>query len=69
MDKEVYTVDSVGNYLNAGFISVKLQMDATINDNTHVKSGRTVEVIKWEEFAVLKSKEIGGMGKEFLETY
>jgi thioredoxin-related protein len=40
MDKEVYTVDSVGDYLNEKFISVKLQMDVTKNDNEEVKSWR-----------------------------
>jgi thioredoxin-related protein len=40
MDKEVYTVDSVGNYLNEKFVSVKLQMDVTKNDNEAVKSWR-----------------------------
>lgn len=40
MDKEVYTVDSVGNYLNEKFISVKLQMDVTKNDVEVVKSWR-----------------------------
>jgi len=40
MDREVYTVDSVGNYLNEKFISVKLQMDVTNNDNEAVKSWR-----------------------------
>jgi len=38
MDMKVYTVDSVGEYLNAEFISVKLQMDVTKNDNDEVKS-------------------------------
>jgi thioredoxin-related protein len=38
MDQRVYTVDSVGNFLNAGFISVKLQMDQTKNDDAFIKS-------------------------------
>jgi thioredoxin-related protein len=32
MDMKVYTVDSVADFLNEGFISVKLQMDQTKND-------------------------------------
>jgi thioredoxin-related protein len=43
MDKEVYSVDSVANYLNAGFLSVKIQMDVTANDN--------VETRKWHKTA------------------
>jgi thioredoxin-related protein len=38
MDRAVYTVDSVGDYLNAGFISVKLQMDQTKSDDAAIKS-------------------------------
>jgi thioredoxin-related protein len=38
MDKEVYTVDSVGDYLNKGFISVKVQMDQAKSDDAFVKS-------------------------------
>lgn len=38
MEMKVYTVDSVGDFFNKGFISVKLQMDATTNDNAEVKS-------------------------------
>jgi thioredoxin-related protein len=38
MDTEVFTVDSVGDYLNAGFISVKVQMDQSKNDDAFVKS-------------------------------
>src|SRR5690242_11809402 len=40
MDKEVYIVDSVGAYLNERFISVKLQMDVTQNDNEAVRNWR-----------------------------
>lgn len=38
MDQKVYTVDSVGTYLNSQFISVKLQMDVTGKDNADVES-------------------------------
>jgi tetratricopeptide (TPR) repeat protein len=34
----VYTVDSVGEFLNKEFISVKVQMDQTKNDNAEVRS-------------------------------
>jgi thioredoxin-related protein len=33
------------------------------------KVGRTAEAIKWEEFAIKKANELGGQGKEYLETY
>jgi thioredoxin-related protein len=38
MDMEVYTKDSVGDLLNAKFISVKVQMDSTKNDNAFTRS-------------------------------
>jgi thiol-disulfide isomerase/thioredoxin len=38
MDVKVYTVDSVGEFLNKEFISVKVQMDQTKNDNAEVRS-------------------------------
>jgi thioredoxin-related protein len=38
MDKDVYTNDSVGNLLNAKFISVKLQMDSTKGDSDFTRS-------------------------------
>jgi thioredoxin-related protein len=38
MDKYVYTNDTVGNYFNDKFISVKVQMDRTINDDDFTKS-------------------------------
>jgi thioredoxin-related protein len=37
MDSVVYTVDSVGNYFNKNFISLKLQIDRTPNDNENIK--------------------------------
>ncbi len=37
MDKEVYTNDSVGSFLNANFISVKVQMDTSKMDNANVR--------------------------------
>ncbi|PWV55551.1 thioredoxin fold domain-containing protein [Chitinophaga sp. S165] len=37
MDKEVYVNDSVGAYFNKHFISVKVQMDKTKNDENYVK--------------------------------
>src|SRR5580700_4668739 len=33
MDKKVYPVDSVGTFMNANFISVRVQMDSTRNDD------------------------------------
>jgi len=38
MDKEVYSDDSVANYFNNKFISVKVQMDQTEDDNQTTKS-------------------------------
>jgi len=38
MDKEVYTDQMVGELVNSKFISVKLQMDKTNNDDDRVKS-------------------------------
>jgi thioredoxin-related protein len=38
MDKEVYANDSVGDLLNANFISVKVQMDSAKADNEQTKS-------------------------------
>ena len=49
MDAQVYPKDSVGNYFNSHFVSVKVQMDKTKNDNDHVKS--------WYNDAVALSKQ------------
>jgi thioredoxin-related protein len=38
MEKYVYTNDTIGKYFNDKFISVKVQMDRTENDNDEVKS-------------------------------
>jgi thioredoxin-related protein len=38
MDKDVYDNDSVGDFLNTKFISVKLQMDSTKGDNEFTRS-------------------------------
>ncbi|MCS3800132.1 thioredoxin family protein [Niastella sp. OAS944] len=38
MDREVYVNDTVGNYFNDKFISIKVQMDKTKNDNAFVQS-------------------------------
>jgi thioredoxin-related protein len=38
MDIDVYANDSVGNFLNTQFISVKVQMDSTKNDNEFTRS-------------------------------
>jgi thioredoxin-related protein len=38
MDKMVYSSDTVGNYYNEKFISVKVQMDRTKNDNSFIQS-------------------------------
>src|SRR5687767_5878813 len=38
MDKDVYTNDTVGQFFNEKFISVKVQMDQTKKDDEYVKS-------------------------------
>src|SRR5687767_3874663 len=38
MDKDVYANDSVGDFLNAKFIAVKVQMDSTKGDNEFTRS-------------------------------
>lgn len=38
MDKDVYSIDSVGDFLNDKFIAVKLQMDITKNDDGSVRN-------------------------------
>lgn len=38
MDQEVYPNEKVGNFFNDKFISVKVQMDKTKNDNTFIQS-------------------------------
>ena len=37
MDRDIYTNDIVGNYMNAHFISIKVQMDSSQKDNENVK--------------------------------
>ncbi|MBO9572078.1 MAG: thioredoxin family protein, partial [Chitinophagaceae bacterium] len=49
MDEAVYPVDSVGEYFNDRFISIKVQMDETKNDNELV--------IAWREDAKQIEKE------------
>lgn len=43
MDQQVYSNDSISEYFNENFVSVKLQMDTTPNDNETVK--------RWLSFA------------------
>lgn len=38
MDAEVYPMKSVGDFLNEKFISIKIQTDATKNDNAEIKA-------------------------------
>jgi len=37
MDKQVYSNDSIASYLNENFVSIRLQMDSTSQDNEMVK--------------------------------
>lgn len=48
MDKNVYTNDTIGNYFNDKFISIKVQMDQTKKDNDYVRS--------WYEDAIALNK-------------
>lgn len=36
MDKEVYSLEKVGEYFNAHFISIKVQMDSSMKDDQHL---------------------------------
>jgi thioredoxin-related protein len=38
MDRDTYSRDSVGNYFNSRFVSVKVQMDTSEKDDQHIKS-------------------------------
>lgn len=38
MDREVYTNDTIGNFFNEHFISVRIQMDSTAHDDARTKS-------------------------------
>jgi thioredoxin-related protein len=38
MDRDVYTKDTIGSLMNEKFISVKVQMDSSKNDNEQVRS-------------------------------
>ncbi|KAA2238789.1 DUF255 domain-containing protein [Chitinophaga agrisoli] len=42
MDKKVYSNDTVGNYMNNKYISIKIQMDTSARDNEHVKKWHTI---------------------------
>lgn len=37
MDKEIYTIDSIGEYFNAHFVSIKVQMDKTTRDTDSIR--------------------------------
>jgi thioredoxin-related protein len=37
MEKEIYPLESVGQFFNEHFVSIKIQMDQTANDNDQVK--------------------------------
>src|ERR1700749_3647463 len=39
MDRDVYTNDTISNFTNRYFISIKIQMDSTAKDNDEVRSG------------------------------
>lgn len=42
MDNEIYSSDSLGNYMNRNFISVKVQIDSTNSDNDNIKLWRSI---------------------------
>lgn len=37
MDREVYPMEEVSNFIDANFISIKLQMDSSVNDTQEIK--------------------------------
>lgn len=51
MDKEIYPNDTVGNFMNQHFISIKVQLDSTKNDDEEIK--------KWYAAARLIEKQYG----------
>jgi thioredoxin-related protein len=61
MDKSVYANDSVGNYLNQGFIAVKIQMDQTTKDDEKVKGwyldaqaiGKECRIVAYPTFVLM----------------
>lgn len=53
MDANIFPLAEVGEYFNANFVSVKIQMDMTKNDKEHVK--------KWYKDARFLEKEYGIM--------
>jgi thioredoxin-related protein len=44
MEKEVYTNDTVAQYFNQNFISVKIQFDSTKNDSKNVRMWRPIAI-------------------------
>jgi thioredoxin-related protein len=52
MDKEVYSNDTVGTYINANFISVKIQMDTSKSDNEDIKNWYAEAYSLKEEYKV-----------------
>ena len=74
MDKEIYPNDTLGRYINARFISIKVQMNKTEHDNEFIKSWRPTAQHMERRYAVdgyptflffspegrLEDKEIGG---------
>ena len=49
MDRDIFSQKKVGDYFNANFINVKVQMDSTANDNSQIK--------KWYHDAKLIKQE------------
>ncbi len=41
MDKNIYPLDSIGNFVNEHFLSIKVQIDSTAGDNEQVKKWYT----------------------------
>lgn len=83
MDKEIFPQESVGAFLNENFINVKVQIDATKNDNEEVKSWYKQAAIFEKEYQInqfptflifnangkLANKVIGGnsLANEFVD--
>lgn len=52
MDREVYSNDTIGNYMNEHFISIKIQIDTTDHDNDSVKNWYKIAAYFQKEFSV-----------------
>lgn len=52
MDRNVYSNDSVGAFMNASFISVKMQMDSTVHDSKEVRDWHQTALQFEDQFSI-----------------